>query len=110
MPDRENVIAALGCTGNECENCPYHVVQSDELGTWGWCDVEKLDIDAIALLREQEPVEPKCHVTVIRSRGSDGFREDWEMKTFTCALCGHVVKRDENNFCGYCGRAVKWDG
>ena len=57
MPDREKLIAALGCTGYECENCPYHVVDSDELGTWGWCDEEKMHSDAIALLRELEREE-----------------------------------------------------
>jgi len=55
--------------------------------------------DAIALLKEQEAVEP------INSYG-----------TFRCGNCRNIVGYNDgyghgyqNNFCSKCGKAVKWD-
>lgn len=54
MPDREKVIRGLECCYSlfVCPECPYY-------GTGEECDRDQLMLDALALLREQEPVEPE---------------------------------------------------
>lgn len=55
MPDREKVLLALEHHKETavCNGCPY---AEDDDTQEGYCPVYD---DAIALLREQEPVEPK---------------------------------------------------
>lgn len=51
--------------------------------------------DAIALLKEQEPVKPE-------------YRQD----AWWCPNCGNVLSTIANwshRYCWYCGRSVKWD-
>ena len=52
--------------------------------------------DAIALLKEQEPVEPK-------RKDISHNNIDW-----FCGKCGHCVRRLDN-YCSRCGRKVKWN-
>ena len=89
MPDREKVIKGLECHVNlfKCHDCPY--VDAIHPG-WG-CHLEELIADALALLKEQEPVRP------IRL-------ENW----WKCPSCsGNIVAN--MNYCPRCGKAVKWD-
>ena len=100
MTAKEKVIAGLKCClepGAPCQKCPYY----DEDCT------DKLERDALDLLKEQEPVKP-CVAT----------------DTWICPKCGHtlesqyliddkenpqVLVHEQYNFCPNCGRAVKWD-
>lgn len=95
MPDREKVIKGLErCSGgrlNPCFGCPYDEEETDD-----FCE-DILMKDAIALLKEQEPVEPtynESHLYV-----SDAFR---------CGVCGCLVNFHAK-YCQNCGRKVKWD-
>lgn len=75
-----------------------------ELWTDKSYDIQETDIanadviytDAIALLKEQEPVEPKRKD--VAHNGIDWF----------CGKCGHCVRRLDN-YCSRCGRKVKWN-
>lgn len=51
--------------------------------------------NAIALLRAQEPMEPK-----------------WKKGYAYCGKCGYKLHWivDQNNFCPNCGQEVKWNG
>jgi len=93
MTDREKVIKGLEiereCVSRDCDrNC-------------GKCDLAQdrdwlLSVydDAIALLKEQEPVP------VIQ-------REVMHMLVWCCGSCG-VAITDGDKFCRMCGKAVKW--
>ena len=92
MPDREKVIKGLECcaamSGDECRECPYgHECRDTDL-PYG---MPHLAADALALLKEQEAVEP--------------------VKTQMAWFCGACQKRLNRTwkFCGFCGREVKWD-
>ena len=101
MLDREKVLRGLECcaamSGEECRKCPYgHECRDTELPPYG---IPHLAADALILLREQEPVEPKgedcgeCGYTLHRINydGPDkGLRHEWF------------------RFCPSCGKAVKW--
>jgi len=55
--------------------------------------------DALALLKEQEPVKP------------DSFM-DGRVKRFACKKCGkHLLyaKWGRDNYCSKCGKPVKWE-
>ena len=63
-------------------------------------DVEQWAMDALALLKEQELVEPKCTIT------SHGFHYDY------CGDCGALLPVGDYgkaNFCPACGKPVKWN-
>lgn len=91
LPDREKVIRGLEC-------CTDHDHRADCYGCYqegpglGFACRESLMRDALALLREQEPVEP------IRKRGSYVER---------CGICGTFIYVPPNRFCPNCGRKVK---
>ena len=90
MPDREKVIMGLDCLiTNEvpCDECPYY-------GS-GYC-TKNIAADALALLREQEAVEP--------IKTLDGNGNLWR----DCGKCGGVLPKDAQ-YCPTCGRKVKWD-
>ena len=55
---------------------------------------------ALELLKEQEPVEPKKIPHSITYPGS----------TYICGNCKIEILEPDDNFCPYCGKAVKWDG
>ena len=93
MPDRENVIRELETLGawHTHHYAPFHYEAAETIH------------DAIALLREQEPVRPE---TVVRT----GIREEPTIQALVCGNChkimGYCVVY---NFCPWCGRAVKFD-
>ena len=90
MTDREKVLKALEHHKKTavCNGCPY---AEDSDTTEGYCPVYD---DAIALLREQEAVEPY----------------DSPPGYYRCGNCGtHVYKYGEQGkYCPRCGRKVKW--
>lgn len=98
MPDRKKVISGLKhCSFGEkrgCAGCPYN----DECGDWGRdAGVGSLCTDALALLREQEPVEPtKQHI------------ENPKLDLWYCGKCGNWIAKSFD-YCPWCGKAVKWD-
>ena len=103
MTDREKVLKGLECcaatNSDECRKCPY----SDECWIDSLYGISHLAGDALALLKEQEPVKAVA----------DG--ED----SFICNNCGTVIGWDawepggveevKDKFCPECGRPVKWD-
>jgi len=96
MPDRGKVISAYECVITrgksvcECGKCDYHIKDSAVF----FCDNQRVLTDALALLKEQEAVEPKpVH---------NSFR--W----FACGKCDCSITR-EDRFCPRCGRSVKWE-
>ena len=100
MPDREKVINAIECCidGCLCAECDYEGIE----GCWN----KVLLTDALALLQEQEAVEP------ITEPSAKGY---W----FTCGSCGwwlfevrdtvHFDDRKRIHYCASCGQAVKWE-
>lgn len=54
--------------------------------------------NALALLKAQEPVEPKK----LMEKSKNGYR--WR---FYCGKCGDEIDRLDK-YCRHCGRAVKW--
>ena len=60
-----------------------------------FCDLKEKVADAIAMLKEQEPLKPT-----------------WSQGKAYCGKCGQRLPRKradrEINYCGYCGQAVKW--
>ena len=90
MPDREKVVRGLEhCVGEEhanCENCPYLM---DVVGVGCYTRLKR---DALALLKEQEAVEPI---------GGYGF--------YICGVCKNPLNSASQKFCSECGKAVKWD-
>lgn len=104
--DRDNVIRGLECCLstdlNDCTptRCPY----------FGFCGghgaPDEILRDALALLKSQEPVEPK----IVDTSNSMLYHNDM-FKNHYCGNCGeflHVVNR-KDLFCSQCGRAVKWE-
>ena len=91
-PDMEKVIDGLEtCLAlevsedeNPCMPCPYFF---DEM-----CQ-SAIKKDAIALLREQEPVEP--------------WHAAW---SYLCGECKKPIHQRAYAYCPWCGKAVKWDG
>lgn len=86
MPDREKVINhftdAIEASGDET--------------LWRLARVDIIE-DAIALLKEQEPVEPRwTHPTVYKN-------------VLMCGNCGIEIPLGKPNYCPWCGRKVNWD-
>lgn len=88
MPDLDKVIKGMTLCikyDRDCTQCPY-----DQSGC-----VLDLKADALALLKEQEPVAPK--------------RIDGKKNHFIkCGNCNDDLMTGMN-FCPKCGKAVKWD-
>lgn len=102
MPDREKVIKALElCTSKietrtqtPCNTCPYHnIIYHGVLGD-GCCNEQSLKRDALALLKEDEPLKPKLSESGLLYR---------------CRACGRPLTKYLDKFCPKCGRAVKWE-
>lgn len=103
MTDREKVIKGLECcsamSGDECQKCPYgHECRDTDL-PYG---MPHLAADALALLKEQEPIEP------ITSDGDDLYWQPGD-EDYACGACGEELAGSWWVYCPYCGRKVKWD-
>ena len=99
MTDREKILRGAECckgepSANGCpKECPYlpkrHLT----------CGLDPFLDDVIALLKEQEPVEPK--------------KDDaWPYPISVCGACGTCLFKVGDykpNYCSECGRPVKWD-
>ena len=101
MPDREKVIKGLECRARRerdgsCDGCEYFHPFSDDPDA-GWCDSAELWKDALALLKEQEAVEP------LRPRARGRVERFW-----VCGECGAEIDKGDR-FCRYCGRETKWE-
>lgn len=100
MPDREKVIKGLECCilrdpddHARCSQCSYG----------GNC-VNRLKMDALELLKAQEPVEPE-------KRELPFGMYDAVKYEYKCGMCGCGLMRNEKwraNYCPECGHAVKW--
>ena len=104
MTAREKVIKGLECCDycnsltNTCFQCPYLDLNKEE--GMVRCTAE-LAHDALALLREQEPVEPKW------TDFEDSFTGE-KFKVYQCGNCGSYILSDVL-YCPVCGRKVKHD-
>jgi hypothetical protein len=113
MAGRERVIKGLECcTKKVCiyestkKECPYWKLCGNHEGAFEDCTTA-LAKDALALLKEQEPIAP--------IQGADDQDED----IFCCGSCGAIVGETflgppgecevRDNYCSECGRAVKWE-
>ncbi len=98
MIDQKKVIRGLEiCSelgswhGLNCEDtkaykdCPYRGCETGCVVT--------IAKDAIALLKEQEPVKPDYNP----------YYQEWY-----CGNCGKMIPK-AYNYCNYCGKAVKWE-
>ena len=98
MPDREKVIQGLEhCKresehiyDNPCKGCPYYEKKA--------CG--NLCRDALALLKEQEAVEPK-KTTYQRADHTIAYR-------YRCGTCDMSIF-PSYKYCPFCGQAVKWE-
>ena len=102
MTNREKVIKAIDiCLGHgKCNDCPYC------LSGKGYTAMNCRDYmlrDALALLKEQEPVKPIL-----------------EQDSMVCGNCGHeviwqkmigdnILAEEQLDYCPQCGKAVKWE-
>ena len=93
MPDREKVIKGLEEVDAYFHRMTEVCYRGDEAT---FCDLKEKVADALAMLKEQEPVKPT-----------------WSQGKAYCGKCGHRLPRKradkEINYCGYCGQAVKWN-
>jgi len=98
VPDREKVMNALErCESyGQCDDdsCPYFIKVA--------C-LEELRKDALALLKEQEAVEPKQ----VDLYGND----EWWGLVCVCPDCNAEWMTDKANthYCPNCGIRVKWE-
>ena len=71
-----------------CDDCPYYVDDGDHIQC-----VNILHDDAIALLKEQEAVEPRVSTAEQR-----------------CGHCNKVIEMDGWQSCPWCGKRIDWKG
>ena len=93
MADREKIIKGLKLcvvTGDFCGECPY----DDEMEL---C-IDKLHDDALALLKEQEPIP--C--------GEKIKAGDIVLDFYECGYCKNTIRKPWR-YCPFCGKAVKWN-
>ena len=101
MPDKRKVIRGLECCGTKdhChfgeDGCPYYFPENPDDCT------SRLARAALALLREQEPVDA---IRDSEAYGKGEFGVWW----YACGNC-HGVIDYKDPFCRHCGREVKWD-
>ena len=100
MDERERVIYDLArCTchvPDACRDCSKYASEPGECR-------KKLMMDALELLKEQEPVEPKLVGVNTWICGECGALLGWEEFT------QQGLELVENRFCPHCGRRVKWN-
>ena len=107
MADREKVIKGLECCFNphsensclcHCSECPY---DSQDDNNWTQHCQIKLNMDALKLLKEQEPVTYK----VVKAG-----EKSYPFYDLVCTGCGNKTgMRMDWKYCPGCGRVVKWD-
>lgn len=97
MIDRKKVILGLETCSHAdevgCDQCPYYGTQGER-----GCQ-STMQMDALTLLREQEPVKPKLD-------------DAWPSPIKVCGVCGtclFCVGDYKPKYCSECGRAVKWE-
>ena len=94
MIDREKVIKGLECCAKDnctiTDICPYGKEDA------GSC-IERLCADALALLKEQEAVEPIPY-----------HRSDGTIFKYECRKCRTKIFKNDL-FCRHCGQVVKWE-
>lgn len=104
MTDREKVVKGLESLRDIC-NAKSNMATGN--GKVAWAGYANTADDALALLKEQEPVKPTISVD-----------------TWICSKCGHTLESQEliddkenpqvliheqYQYCPNYGRAVKWD-
>lgn len=83
MTDRENII----------RHFQDAISASGDGNRWRFVRADIIE-DAIAILREQEPIKPRFYT---------GYgRECW------CGQCGSMIYSGDD-YCSHCGRRIKWD-
>jgi len=90
--DREKVIKGLECCNQVeegCEVCPYY-------NDFNGCMLE-LREDALAMLKEQEAVEPEVEALNEIDR------------LYRCPRCHKHFFYEKQKYCDQCGQAVKWE-
>lgn len=103
MTDRKKVIKALELeikykdTWQCALDCPYY-------GNTGCNCYTQVAMDALELLREQEPIEPEEIINDKYPVGDINRCCGWR-----CGKCKETIPGDAD-FCPNCGRAVRWDG
>lgn len=96
MIEREKVVKGLECCiANRHNNCPYK--STDEGIDKVTSCTTYLMKDALALLKEQEAVEPIPF-----------HRSDETIFRYECRKCRTKIFKNDL-FCRHCGRKVKWD-
>ena len=101
MPDVKKVIKGLECCiirhpddKARCDECPYESA---------YCN--RLKMDALSLLKAQEPIAPKPTTD-----------DDWMCGNCANGLVGYTKLEVDGvniyrfSYCPNCGRAVKWNG
>lgn len=102
MVDREKIIKGLKkCIRCECDGCTE---KGASQVPWDCPAYDDFVDSALALLKEQEPVEPK-------QVGSYGKR-NWYGVVYVCPYCNAAWMGDriDTHFCPECGKAVKCGG
>ena len=95
MMDREKVIKTIeGCINDDsfCNKCDYDGCVFQH----GSCEKDLL-ADAIALLKEQEAVEPEVDVLNEIDR------------LYRCPKCHKHFLYKKQKYCDQCGQAAKWE-
>jgi hypothetical protein len=96
MHDREKVLKAWECCNpfnKKCNECPY------EKDCYHDGISRHMVADALALLKEQEAVEP----TLIREGRNKYYNN------YVCPRCDNYVVY-EQNYCSECGIPFLWEG
>jgi len=96
MTDREKAIRAV-------ETCFDSWIDKHRNMGLDLHEVERLKHEAMEMLKEQEPIEPKVDVDEWRCRNCGHKLEHQEL------LGENVLFHEQYNYCPQCGRAVKWD-
>ena len=99
MPDREKVINGLEVCRDQNNPPGYRFTSCvDDCPYYGNGCASKLKEDAIALLKEQEAVEPEVEVLNEIDR------------LYKCPKCHKHFFYEKQKYCDQCGQEVKWDG